>query len=170
MSEEDKEWEKLCKVRDHKHDQYKKEFEGLSCHAFNCFYSHEEMVGDYNLYGHNEYKDSDEYSTAEKVRAAIKSGKLHPQRKPRPRNYGWRTHVEVCQFLGLLNPAKEKKVKRLKQLEEEVRKLKREMIETAEEEEMQRLFNKNLMEYAAKALKLDNFKTPAPLPTLRKPE
>ena len=168
MSEEDTEWEKRCKVSNQKYDRYNKEFKGLSCRPFNCFFLHRELVGDYNLYGDNEYKDSDEYDTAEKVRAAIKSGKLHPKKEPRPHNYGWVAHVEVCKFLGLPNPRKGQKAKRLKQLEEQVRKLKQEMIETAEEEEFQRVFNKNLIEYAAKTLKLDNYKTPAPLPTLRK--
>ena len=155
MSEEDTEWEK-------KYDRYNKEFKGLSCRALNCFFS-------YCDYSANEYRDSDEYDTAEKVRVAIKSGKLHPKVEPRPRNYGWATHIEVCKFLGLPHPRKGEKAKKLKQLEEQVRKLKQEMVEEAEEEEMQRLFNENLIEYAAKALK-PFFKTPAPLPTLRKPE
>ena len=170
MNKEDEVWEEQCKARDQRYDRYKREFEGLSCRPFNCFYNHSNMVGEYNLCGNNEYEDSDEYDSAEKVRAAIKSGKLHPKGESRPRNYGWVTHVEVCQFLGLLNPVKERKIKRLKQLREQVRKLKKEMIETAEEEEFQRVFSKNMLEYAVNTLKLDNFKTPAPLPTLRKPE
>ena len=112
---------------DERYARFNKEFKGLSCRAFNCFYLHREVVGDYSFYGDNEYKESDEYDTAEKVKAAIISGKLHPKRKPRPRNYGWRTHVEVCEHLGLMNPEKVKKAERLKQLEGELRELKREM-------------------------------------------
>lgn len=115
---------------DHINERYArfiKEFSGLGCRAFNCFYLHREVVGDYSFYGDNEYKESDEYDTAEKVKAAIISGKLHPKREPRPSNYGWRTHVEVCVYVGLMNPEKVKKAERLKQLEGELRELKREM-------------------------------------------
>jgi hypothetical protein len=112
---------------DERYARFKKEFKGLGCRAFNCFYLHREVVGDYSFYGDNEYKECDEYDTAEKVKAAIISGKLHPKREPRPRNYGWRTHVEVCEYLGLMNPEKVKKAERLKQLEGELRELKREM-------------------------------------------
>ena len=113
-----------------RYEQFKKEFKGLSCRAFNCFFLHKELVGDYlNYYDYsaNEYRDSDEYDTVEKVRVAIKSGKLHHKGTPRPRNYGWVTHIEVCKFLGLPNPRKGHKAKRLKRLEENVRKLKVEL-------------------------------------------
>jgi hypothetical protein len=113
---------------DERYARYKKEFKGLGCRAFNCFYLHREVVvGKCDKYGYNVYKECDEYDTAEKVRAAIISGKLHPKRFPRPHNYGWRTHVEVCEYVGLMNPEKVKKAKRLKQLEGELRELKREM-------------------------------------------
>ena len=114
---------------DERYERFRKEFEGLGCRAFNCFYLHRVLVGDFNFYDYsaNEYKESDEYDTAEKVKAAIISGKLHPKREPRPRNYGWVTHIEVCKFFGLPNPRKGQKAKRLKRLEEQVRKLKREM-------------------------------------------
>ena len=160
-------FEKKCAEWDVRYDRFKKEFDGLSVHAFNCFYRHEELVGkDYGMYSSdNEYKESDEYDTVEKVKAAIVSGKLHPERKPRPHNYGWRTHIEVCAFVGLLNPVKEKKRKRLKALEKEVRELKREMIETVREEEFQNHFTEKLLTYATQQLIIDSFKEPSALPT-----
>ena len=158
-------FEKKCAEWDVRYDRFKKEFDGLSVHAFNRFYQHREVVGNYSYYSDNEYKESDEYDTVDKVKAAIVSGKLHPERKPRPHNYGWRTHIEVCAFVGLLNPVKEKKRKRLKALEKEVRELKREMIETVREEEFQNHFTGKLLTYATQQLIIDSFKEPSALPT-----
>ena len=93
------------------YEMYEKEFEGLSVRARNCFFLH----GD------------GEYDEAEEVIEAINSGKLHPKSRERPRNYGWRVHIEVCQFFGLPDPVTADKCKRLKILEEEVRGLKREL-------------------------------------------
>ena len=121
---------KMWADMDARYGRYCKEFKGLSCRALNCFYLHRELVGNHYNYldsSANEYRDSDEYDTAEKVRAAIKSGKLHPKSKQRPSRYGWVTHIEVCKFLGLPHPRKGVKAKRLKKLEEQVRKLKQEM-------------------------------------------
>ena len=95
-----------------RYEKYKKSFNGLSCRAFNCFY----------LFGDSKYDE------AEKVIEAINSGKLHPKSKGRPRNYGWRVHIEVCQFFGLPDPVTADKCKRLKILEEKVRRLKGELV------------------------------------------
>lgn len=37
------------------------------------------------------------------VLAAIKDGRLHPRRT---RHYGWKTHIEICRWLGLPVPLK----------------------------------------------------------------
>ena len=153
------EWDEM----DKRYARFQKEFKGLSCRAFKCFYLHKELVGDFNFYdcSANEYKECDEYDTAEKVKAAIISGKLHPKSEPHPRNYGWVTHIEVCKFFGLPNPRKGQKAKRLKQLEEQVRKLKREILETAKEEEFQKHFSDKLLAEATANLIEAHFKTPA---------
>ena len=98
-----------------KHEAFSREFDGLGCRAINCFYLH----------------PNDEYSTADKVRVEVWSGRLHPNGKHRPRNYGWVTHSEVCAFLGFPNPQTGRKYKRFQTLMKEIRELKREFGFTA---------------------------------------
>ncbi len=114
---------------DARYARYSKEFKGLSCRAFNCFYLHRqskkgscEWTSDYS-----QTEESNEYDTVEKVKSAIVSGKLHPNKSSHPRNYGWRTHTEVCTFVGLDDPLKDKKRKRLESIEKEAQKLRREL-------------------------------------------
>jgi hypothetical protein len=137
-SEAKKEWmedkdarDRNARDRNARYARYSKEFKGLSCRAFNCFYLHRQRKKVFcewkSAEDYSQTEESNEYDTVEKVKSAIVSGKLHPNKSSHPRNYGWRTHTEVCTFVGLDDPLKDKKRKRLESIEKEAQKLRREL-------------------------------------------
>lgn len=63
---------------------------GLSCRAWVCL-------------------DNNGIRTKSEAKAKILSGFLHPDRSIKIRNYGWKTHKEVCKWAGLPEPFPEKR-------------------------------------------------------------
>lgn len=152
------------KFYEERSQRFGREFSGLSWKHWKSFYNHREDSDGLGRHGSGDWSDltpSDRFDSVEKVRDAIADGRLHPHSKERPSGYGWVTHIEVCKFFGLPNPRKGQKAKRLKQLEEQVRKLKREILETAKEEEFQKHFSDKLLAEATANLIEAHFKTPA---------
>ena len=45
--------------------------------------------------------------TRDQIMEAVKNGTLHPKNR-NTRNYGWKSHAEVCKWLGLPEPQKSK--------------------------------------------------------------
>jgi len=115
---------------DERYARFKKEFKGLGCRAFNCFYLHREDSDGLGRHGRGDWSDltpSDRFDSVEKVRDAIADGRLHPHSKERPSRYGKKAHIEVCRFVGLPGMELDRKRKRLASLEEEARRLRREL-------------------------------------------
>ena len=60
------------------------------------------------------------------VREAIEDGRL----KPRPnglKNYGWKTHVQLCEYAGIENPNLQRKKMRIDTLRNEIRNIEKEI-------------------------------------------
>lgn len=61
------------------------------------------------------------------VREAIEDGRLNPKPDKGPRNYGWKTHVELCEYAGIENPNLHRKKTRLEMLRNEIRNIEKEI-------------------------------------------
>ena len=61
------------------------------------------------------------------VREAIEDGRLNPKPSKGPRNYGWKTHVQLCEYAGIENPNLQRKKMRIDTLRNEIRNIEKEI-------------------------------------------
>ena len=61
------------------------------------------------------------------VREAIEDGRLNPKSSKGPRNYGWKTHVQLCEYAGIENPNLQRKKMRIDTLRNEIRNIEKEI-------------------------------------------
>ena len=61
------------------------------------------------------------------VREAIEDGRLNPKPSKGPRYYGWKTHVQLCEYAGIENPNLQRKKMRIDTLRNEIRNIEKEI-------------------------------------------